>query len=97
VERLGICTSGRIDDLFDREIRFARSGRPDANGFVGETNMARAGVRIGIDRDRVDAEAASGAEDATGDFAAVGDQDVGKQTRLPGGRTLAGNRFYSTK
>ena len=37
--------------------------------------MGRVGVGLGIDRDGVDAEPASGGEHAAGDLATIGDQD----------------------
>jgi hypothetical protein len=40
--------------------------------------MRRAGVGVGIDRDRLDAHALGGADHPARDFAAIGDQDLGE-------------------
>jgi hypothetical protein len=58
------------------EIALARSGGTDADGLVGEANVQRVAVGLGIDGDRAQAEPAGGADDAAGDFAAIGDQDA---------------------
>ena len=42
---------------------------------VGLGDERQAGVGVGVDGHRLDAEAAAGGEDAPGDLAAVGDQD----------------------
>ena len=46
-----------------------------ANGHVGGAYVRRRAVQVGVERDRAQAQAASGAEDAQRDLAAVGDQD----------------------
>ena len=54
----------------------SRAGaRPDADVVVGEAHVQRLAVRFGVDRDRLHAELAAGADDAQRDLAAVGDQN----------------------
>jgi hypothetical protein len=44
--------------------------------LVGELDMHRVDIRLGVNSDRFDIEFAAGADDAKGDFAAVGYQDA---------------------
>ncbi len=64
------------DDLVDHQIAFARRRRADEHGFVGHAHVAAHGVGFGIDRDGGDAHAARRLDDAAGDFAAIGDEDL---------------------
>src|ERR1700674_239769 len=67
--------AGDVDELVDAEIAFARGRGAEGVGFVGEADVEGGAVGFAEDRDRADAEFAAGAEDAHGDFAAIGDQD----------------------
>jgi hypothetical protein len=49
--------------------------RPDADGDVGLADVARAGVRVAVDRGGADAQPPQRAHDPDGDLAAVGDED----------------------
>jgi hypothetical protein len=51
------------------------------DGLVGHFDMQGIAVRIGIDRHRGDAHAASSLDDPAGDFATIGDQNFLKQRR----------------
>ena len=44
--------------------------------LVGEPRVQRAAIGLGVDGDRAQAEPPRGADDAAGDFAAVGNQDA---------------------
>ena len=48
------------------------------HGLVGHRDMQRAGVGVGIDGDGAHAHPARRADDAAGDLAAIGDQDLGE-------------------
>ena len=63
------------DRFVDAEITFAGRRGADEVGFVGEADMEGGAVGFAEDGDGADAEFAAGAEDAHGDFAAIGDQD----------------------
>ena len=69
----------RLDRRFEHgllvEIAFRRIGGTDAIGEVGELDVQGVLVGIGIDGDRLDAKLLAGADDADGDFAAIGDED----------------------
>ena len=78
MDRLRPRALGGVEDGFRPQVALAGRGRADMDGLVGHLDMQRLGVRVGIDRDRADAEQAGGADDAAGDLAAVGDQDLGE-------------------
>ena len=44
--------------------------------LVGHLDMQRVAVGVGVDRDGLDAHAPRGLDDAAGDLAAIGDQDL---------------------
>ncbi|MGY4487948.1 hypothetical protein ACVWWR_007139 [Bradyrhizobium sp. LM3.2] len=67
-----------LDQPLDIEIAVAGTCGPEQHGLVGERDMHRAPVGLGIDRDRAEAHRARGADDAAGDLAAVGDQERAK-------------------
>src|SRR5258708_16146744 len=48
------------------------------DGFVGHRDMARQAVGVGIDRDGLDAQPPRRLDDAAGDLAAVGYEDLGE-------------------
>jgi hypothetical protein len=51
--------------------------------LVGHGHMQRIAVGVGIDRHRRNAHLLGGLDDPAGDFATVGDQDLGKHALLP--------------
>ena len=67
---------GGGDDAVDLEVGFLAGGGADADGFVGELDVHRIDIGLGVDGDGFDIELAAGADDAEGDFAAIGDQDA---------------------
>ena len=69
------------DESVDSQIAVGRGAVSDADGLVGNLDMHRVGVRLGIDGHRFDVHLAAGADDAHGDFTTVGDQDLFKHDR----------------
>ena len=69
--------AGRDDAIGDRD-RIGRRRRSDRDGLVRHLDMQRVAIGLGIDRDGGDAEAPRRLDDAAGDFAAIGDQDLGE-------------------
>ena len=68
---------GQGDDAGDVEIGADRlAGLADAVGLVGLEAVQGEAVFVRIDGDRADAQLVGGAEDANGDLAAVGDQQL---------------------
>ena len=76
MDRLGAGLLAGLDDLVDQQIGLRRGRRTDEDLLVGLAHMQRVGVGLGIDRDRLDTHALAGANDATGDLAAIGDEDL---------------------
>ena len=76
VDGVDVGDLGGRDDAILAQVRIlARSG-PDADGLVGELHVQRLLVGLGIDRDGLDAQLPARADDAKGDFAAIGDEDL---------------------
>ncbi len=65
--------AGNVDELVDAQIAFAGRRGADGISFVGETNVEGGAVGFAEHGDGADAEFATGAKDADGDFAAIGD------------------------
>jgi len=75
VERVGPGAGGGAEDGRDVEVGVGRRGGADAHSGVGGADVGAVGVGVGVDGHGADAQPAAGADDATGDFAAVGDKD----------------------
>jgi hypothetical protein len=75
MDGLGAGLAGGGQDLLGDQVALARRGRADQDGDVGLHHERSLGVRLGIDRDRPHAQLTGGADDPTGDFAAIGDED----------------------
>ena len=75
MDRLGAGLEAGGDDLVDREIGLGRGRRADGDRLIRHLDVERVLVGFGIDGDGPDAHAARRLDDATGDLAAVGDQD----------------------
>src|SRR5271168_2539608 len=64
-----------IDYFFDAKITLARGRGADGIGFVGQADVERFAVDFAENRHAANAQLAAGAQDAHGDFAAIGNQD----------------------
>ena len=76
MDRLGACGKRRGNNPVTAQIAFADRRGADMHRFVGHLDMQGSRVSIRIDGDGTHAELARGADDAAGDLAAIGDQDV---------------------
>ena len=63
------------DDLVDHQIRFFRRSRADADGFVSQFDVTGRRIGFRVHGNGFDAHLAGSFDNATGDFAAVGNQD----------------------
>ncbi len=70
---VAVGAAGDVDEFVDAEITFAGGRGADGVGFVGEADVERGAVGFAEDGDGADAQFATGAEDADGDFTAIGD------------------------
>ena len=76
VDRLGAGRLAGLNDLVDHEIGLSRGRGPDGDRLIGHLDMERVFIGFRIDSDRIDAHAARGLDDAAGDSAPVGDEDL---------------------
>jgi len=83
VHRLGAGFLAGGDDLVHHQVRLAARRRPDAHGLVGELDMQRVAIGLGIDRDGRDAHLLRGLDDAARDLASICDQDLAKHDSAP--------------
>ena len=72
-----------LDDAVDDQVALRRGRRADGHGLVGLAHVQGVGVGLGVDGDGGDAETPAGADDAAGDLAAVGDQDLVEHRCVP--------------
>ena len=76
MDRVDVGDLGCSDDAGDVEVAVLGRARPDAYGAVGQAQVGRVGVGLGVDADRLDPEFLARADDAEGDLASVGNEDA---------------------
>ena len=72
VDGVDIADFGGGDDAIDFEITLGAGSWADADGFVGGLDVKGVVIGFGVDGESADAEVFAGADDAEGDFAAIG-------------------------
>ncbi len=75
VDRFRAGRQRRVDDPVRAQVAVRGGCRSEADRRVRRAHMGRIGVRIRIHRDGLDAEVATGPDDAQRDLATVGDED----------------------
>jgi hypothetical protein len=65
---------GDLEDAVDVQVGFRGGRRADVVGDIRLADMGSGDVGVGVDGDGPHAETLRGADDAAGDFAAVGDE-----------------------
>jgi len=73
VHAIGSRPLGDVDQLVDPEVALARRARSDRIRLVRVADVQSRPIAFGVDGDRRDAQLTARADDAHGDFAAVGD------------------------
>ena len=76
MDRLGAGRLAGVNDLVDHEIGLSRGRGPDGDRLIGHFDMERVLIGFRIDGDGLDAHAARRLDDAAGDLATVGDEDL---------------------
>ena len=66
---------GGADNLRDIEIALGTARGPDANGFIGKTDVERMAIGFGIDGDRADAQLFARCKDAERNLTTIGNKD----------------------
>src|SRR5207247_77982 len=75
MDGIGAGAARRPEDVLDGKIALRRRGAADRLRGIGERHVQRPGIRLRIDRDRLEAEPPAGTQYAAGDLAPVGNQD----------------------
>ena len=76
MHRLGTGLLAGVDDLLDHQIALGRRRRSDQHRLIRHLDVQRVPVRLGIDRNGLDPQAARGLDDPAGDLAAIGNQNA---------------------
>ena len=76
VDAVGATVADRAEDRVGVEVTLGRGLPAERVRLVGEPDVQCVPIELGVDRDGLDTELASGADDAHGDLATVGDQDL---------------------
>ena len=76
MQRVRAGVRGRGEEALTVEVALARRGRPEADRLVGEVDVRRVPIRIRVDRDRREPEAADRREDPHRDLAPVRHEDL---------------------
>jgi len=74
MHRLGPGPADRVHHLVDDDIGLVRGRRADMHRLVRHLHMQRVLIRIGIDRDSLNAHLPRSLDDTAGNFAPVRDQ-----------------------
>src|SRR5712675_283574 len=83
MHRLGAGFLASVNDAVSAQIAFGRRRRSDQDRLMGLADMQGLGIGFGIDRYGRDPHPPCGADDAAGDLAAIGDQDLLEHRRKP--------------
>jgi hypothetical protein len=76
VQRVSPCDLGRADDRWHVQVTVGASRRSDTDVLVGEADVQRVLVGLGVHGHGLDAELAARVDHAQGDLAAVRNQDL---------------------
>jgi hypothetical protein len=82
VARMNCISSGDLrcaDDVGDVQVAAVAGRGSDANGFVRQQHAQRVAIGLRVGDDRADAHLLAGSDDAHGDLATIGDEDLLKQ------------------
>ena len=82
MDGLGAGAPCRLEDPFLVQIALRGRAGADEIRLVGEADVERTAVGLGVDGDRRDPQLAQRAEDADRDLAAVGDENLGEGRHL---------------
>ena len=66
----------RSNNVLRLQVAFSRGGRADVYRFIRHAHVQRVAIRVRVDGHRGDAQPTRGADDAAGDFSAIGDQQL---------------------
>ena len=81
-----------VHQLVNAEVAFTRRGGADGISLVGKPDVQRFAVSFAEYADGLHAQFAARAENAHGDFAAIGNQDFLEHRNVERGKSLAGEK-----
>ena len=82
VDGFGAGSPRHLDQPVHAQVTLRGTRTADMHRLIGIAHMQRRAIHIGIDGYRRDAEVARGADDAHGDFTAIGNQNLVEWSRL---------------
>ena len=95
MDRLRAGQLRRGDDAALVQIALLRRGRAEAIALVRQRHVQRVAIRLGIHGDGGDAHLLTGADDAHGNLAAVGDQNAFEHGKIPPESQYYDSRYYN--
>src|SRR5262245_13716007 len=82
MNRIRAGSTGRLDNLFDSQLRFPGAGRAKMDGLVSKSNVRRIDVSVRINGHRLNAHRAAGAHHTQSDLTPIRDKNVSKSPCL---------------
>src|SRR5437667_8388940 len=76
VNRIHVGNFGRTYHCRNIKIALGKLRRPNADRFIGKTNVQRIPVSVAVNGDRADAKLLAGTNDPQCNFASIGNQDL---------------------
>ena len=87
MDRIGAAFFCRVEDAIDSQVTLAGRRRSDRHCLIGIKDMKRGAVGVRVNGHGRVSELATGADDAHGNLAAIGDQNLHGSQSIP---TLSG-------
>ena len=75
MDRVGVGDLRSSNDPIRVEVTLACDGFADADRLIGQFDVARIPIGLGVDRDGFDTEGLAGTNDPQGNLSSIGDQD----------------------
>jgi hypothetical protein len=75
VHGVGAAAGHGVEDRFGVQVALGRGLPTERVGLIGQADVERVAVQLGVHRHRRDAQLAARADDPHGDLGAVGDED----------------------
>src|SRR5215212_2576054 len=97
MNRIDVENLGGADDGGNVEITLRGRCWSDARCFVSETDMQRVAIDVAVNGNRLNAHLLAGPDDATGNLAAIGDQDLFELARIKGHKKMRRKKAQKTQ
>src|ERR1041384_1357749 len=97
MNRVDVEDLSRADDRGNVQVTLRGRRWSNAGGFVGETDVQRIAIDVAVNGDSLDAHLLARPNNATGDLAAIGDQDFLELARIKSHRKVPQKNTKGTK